>query len=157
MAHSGRSLSSPLKAPLLVFAWGNPARGDDALGPLFSERLAAARLPWVECRCEYQLQVEHALELIGRRFVLFADASSDAPSPFQRHKLSPLRDKSIFSHALSPAALLAVCQELFGPPPLAELWAIRGEDFALGAPLSAAASRHLEAAVAAAMKMLSAL
>ena len=27
--------------PLLVLAWGNPSRGDDALGPLLAERLLA--------------------------------------------------------------------------------------------------------------------
>ena len=28
-----------MTAPLLVFGWGNRSRGDDALGPLFVERL----------------------------------------------------------------------------------------------------------------------
>ena len=27
--------------PVLIFTWGNPSRGDDALGPLFLERLEA--------------------------------------------------------------------------------------------------------------------
>ena len=40
-------MSQPV-APLLVFGWGNPSRGDDALGPLLVEQLAAqaqAQLP----------------------------------------------------------------------------------------------------------------
>jgi hypothetical protein len=48
--------------PILVFAWGNPSRGDDALGPLFAERIEALGLPGVECLTDFQLQVEHALE-----------------------------------------------------------------------------------------------
>ncbi|MBL8482901.1 MAG: Ni/Fe hydrogenase, partial [Rhodocyclaceae bacterium] len=44
-----------------MFAWGNPGRGDDALGPLFAERIEALDLPGVECLTDFQLQVEHAL------------------------------------------------------------------------------------------------
>jgi hypothetical protein len=29
-----------LTAPTLIFGWGNPSRGDDALGPLFVEHFA---------------------------------------------------------------------------------------------------------------------
>ncbi|MDP3326412.1 MAG: Ni/Fe hydrogenase, partial [Hydrogenophaga sp.] len=65
-------------APLLVFGWGNPSRGDDALGPLLVEQLAglaqmsSGRL---ECLTDFQLQVEHALDLRGRERVLFVDAA----------------------------------------------------------------------------------
>jgi hypothetical protein len=75
-----------LTAPTLIFGWGNPSRGDDALGPLFVEHftaLAARHPEWgaVECLTDFQLQVEHALDLQGRRRVLFVDASLDAPAP----------------------------------------------------------------------------
>lgn len=136
-----------MTAPILVFGWGNPARGDDALGPLFIERLAALRLTGVECRCEYQLQVEHALELAGRRFVLFVDASPTAPAPFQHRRLQPRRDASFTTHALTPETLLSLYHELFATPPECGLIAIRGEDFDLGVPLSEAAAHHLEEAL----------
>ena len=35
-------------APTLVFAVGNPSRGDDAVGPLLAARLEAADVPGVE-------------------------------------------------------------------------------------------------------------
>ena len=49
----------------LVFAWGNPSRGDDALGPALVERLEAARPAhpeWGELALltDFQLQPEHA-------------------------------------------------------------------------------------------------
>ena len=59
--------------PLLVFGWGNPSRGDDALGPLFVERIEALELPGVSCLTDFQLQVEHALDIQDRRQVLFVD------------------------------------------------------------------------------------
>ena len=49
---------------VLVFGWGNPSRGDDALGPLFVDAVEAMKLPGVECLTDFQLQVEHALDLL---------------------------------------------------------------------------------------------
>ncbi len=56
---------------LVVFGWGNEARGDDALGPLLLRRIAAMRAPDVETIEDYQLQIEHALDLerLRRRIV----------------------------------------------------------------------------------------
>jgi len=103
-------------APTLVFAWGNPGRGDDALGPLFAESVEALALPGVECLCDFQLQVEHALDLRGRDRVLFVDAALDGAvdvaRPFQVGPIQARRDPSFTSHAMSPQALLQVYQEL---------------------------------------------
>ncbi|MCC7218819.1 MAG: hydrogenase maturation protease, partial [Burkholderiales bacterium] len=63
-------------APFLVIGIGNPSRGDDALGPLLVERIEAMDLPGVECLTDFQLQVEHALDLVGREQVVFVDATA---------------------------------------------------------------------------------
>ena len=70
--------------PLLIFGWGNPSRGDDPLGPLFAERVAALFPddPEIECLTDFQLQVEHALDLQDRKAVLFVDASVKGDTPF---------------------------------------------------------------------------
>jgi hydrogenase maturation protease len=134
-------------APTLIFAWGNPSRGDDALGPLLAERIAALNLPGVECLTDFQLQVEHALDLVDRRRVLFVDASLDAAPPFRQRRLSPARDASFSTHAMSPEAVLQVYVDLHDEaPPPCDLLAIRGERFELGKPLSPGAARHLDAA-----------
>lgn len=62
-------------APILIIGIGNPSRGDDALGPLAIERLEALDLAGVELLTDFQLQVEYALDLAGRRRVIFVDAS----------------------------------------------------------------------------------
>ncbi len=139
-------------APTLVFAWGNPGRGDDALGPLFAEAIEALALPGVECLCDFQLQVEHALDLCGRVRVLFVDAALDRAvergQPFQFTRLEPARDASFTTHAMSPRALLQVYQQLENrAPPPSWLLAIRGVDWELGQPPSATALAHLDAAL----------
>jgi hydrogenase maturation protease len=141
-----------MTAPLLVFGWGNPSRGDDALGPLFVERLrarageqAAGRIEFLD---DFQLQVEHALDLEGRERVLFVDASLDCAAPFEASALQPARDASFTTHAVSPASVMHVYRELHRTdPPPCTLLAIRAERFELGEPPGAAALGHLDAAL----------
>lgn len=137
-----------MTAPILIFGWGNPSRGDDALGPLFVERVAALTLPGVECLTDFQLQVEHALDLQDRHRVLFVDASVNADAPYHQHRLFPARDASFSTHAITPESVLQVYVDLHDDaPPPCDLLAIRGERFELGEPLSPAAAAHLDAAL----------
>ncbi|ATE62183.1 hydrogenase maturation protease [Thauera sinica] len=137
-----------MKPGTLVFSWGNPSRGDDALGPLFAEAIEALRLPGVECLTDFQLQVEHALDLAGRRRVLFVDASMEAAAPFSVAPLLPRRDASFTTHAMTPAAILQVYADTqAGEPPPAWLLGIRGERWELGQAISPAARNNLAAAI----------
>lgn len=140
-------------APVLVFGWGNLSRGDDALGPLLIERLRALapNQPWadaVELLDDYQLQVEHALDLAGRQRVLFVDASLDGAAPFAVSLLSAAQDASYTTHAMSPQAVMHVYGQLHqAASPPCTLLAIRGMRFELGESPGAAALAHLEAAL----------
>jgi hydrogenase maturation protease len=135
-------------APVLIFGWGNPSRGDDALGPLFVERIEALALPGVECLTDFQLQVEHALDLASRVRILFVDASREAAPPFAVSPLEPARDASFTTHAMTPEAVMQVYVELHdADPPPCTLLAIRGERFELGAAPSPGAAAHLDAAL----------
>jgi hydrogenase maturation protease len=141
--------------PRLVFAVGNPSRGDDALGPLLAERIAALALPGVEVLTDFQLQVEHALDLVGRGLVIFVDASVAAAEPFTCEPAAPARDASYTSHALSPAAVLdAYTRVVDAPLPPTFVVAIRGYEFELGAAPSDRALANLEAAVAEVVRRL---
>ena len=135
--------------PVLVFAWGNPSRGDDALGPALLERLEAEgdALPHVEFLTDFQLQIEHAVDLEGRDLVLFVDADLGAEPPFELRRVEPEADIGYTTHAMSPGALLAVYRRIEGEPPPAFVLAIRGYAFELGTPLSPDAEGNLEAAV----------
>ena len=145
---------------LLILACGNPSRGDDALGPLFLDRLAelqGQRDDWrdVELLTDFQLQIEHAVDLEDRALALFVDASVSCTPPFQFARLQPIQDTSYTSHALSPAAVLHVYQQInHAPPPPAFQLAIRGKFFELGESLSTAAEENLAAALAFAAPLL---
>ena len=132
---------------LVVFGWGNDARGDDGLGPVLLARVAAARWPDVTTIEDFQLQIEHALDLVGADMALFLDASVSAPAPFAFREIEMRRDESHTTHALTPEALLEVsARALGGKPPPSFMLAVRGESFELGEPLSAEAAERLEAA-----------
>ena len=133
--------------PDLIFTWGNPSRGDDALGPALYELLQQEDLNGVDLLTDFQLQIEHSIDLEGRKRVLFVDASTSATAPFEFVRLQPEQDASYTTHAMSPQALLSVYQQVNGStPPPAWLLSIRGYEFGLGLPLSTAANKHLLAA-----------
>lgn len=128
-----------MTAPLLVFGWGNPSRGDDALGPLFVQQLGAlaegSAVHLVDFLEDYQLQIEHALDLACRERVLFVDASLNCTEPFEVTPLRAARDASFTTHAMSPQSVMQVYRDLFGvAPPPCMLLAIRGTRFELGEP-----------------------
>lgn len=131
-----------MKPRWLVFGVGNPSRGDDALGPLLVERLAAwrdgAAAPPVELTllADFQWQIEHALDLRGVDLAIFVDAGASVAAPFQLDVISPKFDATHSTHALSPACVLAVAERIGDAPPPAFTLAISGKDFELGAPLS---------------------
>lgn len=136
--------------PLLVFGWGNLSRGDDALGPLCIAQLRThcAAEDGVELLDDYQLQVEHALDLVGRSRILFVDASVNCTGPFEVTTLQAAQDASFTTHAMSPQALMQVFVDLHGTaPPPCTLLAIRGERFELGEAPSASALENLKAAM----------
>ena len=130
-------MSGPV-APLLVFGWGNPSRGDDALGPLLAEQLAErarVRLPAgrLECLTDFQLQIEHALDIAGRQRVLLVDAALGLATPFAVRPVAPAPQAGFTTHALAPEALLKVyCDLERTPPPPCTLLAIRAQQFELG-------------------------
>jgi hydrogenase maturation protease len=135
------------RAPVLVLAVGNPSRGDDALGPELAARLEALALPGVEVITEFQLQVENALDLEGRERVIFVDAGTGTPAPFELRRAAPAEDFLHTSHAISPEAVLATYKRVTGKePPEAWVLCVRGEVFGLGEGLSQEAAGNLEAA-----------
>jgi hydrogenase maturation protease len=142
-----------MTAPLLVFGWGNPSRGDDAIGPLFIEQLRALAGDGLGGRVEflddYQLQIEHALDLAGRTSVLFVDASLDCVAPFEVRSLRAARDVTFTTHALSPESVMEVYRDLHRTePPPCTLLAIRARRFGLGEQPERLALSHLSKALA---------
>ncbi len=141
-----------LPAPILVITYGNPSRGDDALGPAMFDMLEAYKqetgdLADVDLLTDFQLQIEHAVDLENRRCVLFVDASVTCMKPYELHDLQAERDDSYTTHAMSPASVLSVYQHINrceAPPSF--LLTIRAYKFGLGLPMSEMARANLQEA-----------
>jgi hydrogenase maturation protease len=151
-AGAGRAGANERPPPAtLMLGWGNPARGDDGLGPALVETLqaeAGARDD-IEWLIVHQLEPELTLDLAGRARVLLVDASEDAAPPFDVAPVAPARDAMPGTHAMGPPALLRAYELVHAaPPPPCVLLAIRGESFDLGETLSEAGARNLRAASA---------
>ncbi len=132
---------------LVVFACGNVSRGDDGLGPLLLARVEALRLDWLTAVEDYQLNIEHALDLDGADLALFIDAGVGTPAPYSFSEAAADCALSHSTHALEPPAVLATFARITGrAPPPAFVLTIRGTQFELGAALSSEASVHLERA-----------
>jgi hydrogenase maturation protease len=153
-----------MTAPVLVVAVGNPGRGDDALGPALLDALRAAgaeRTGEVQLIADFQLQVEHVVDLEGRRAVLFVDAALPGTvRGASLRQIEPTGSRAApewTTHALRPQALLDIYWQVQGHAPSAA-WqlAIEGERFELGAALSESAECHLREAVELALAWLKA-
>jgi len=139
-------------APVLIFAYGNSSRGDDALGPAMFDLLEKHRASNNACDdfellVEYQLQIEHAIDLEHRKCVLFVDASTSCAPPYEFCKLKPEQDDSYTTHAMSPASVLSVYQKINDrEPPPSYLITIRGYEFDLGQTITEQAMINLRQA-----------
>ena len=136
---------------VVLFGYGNPSRGDDALGPQLLDRAVAWLREHPDLRvtpvADFQLQIEHAEDLRGQDLALFLDADAACPPPFAFRRVHPTLDSSYTTHELSPGAVLHVYERITGAPALpAFVLGIRGAAFELGEPLSVPAEAHLAAA-----------
>jgi hypothetical protein len=104
---------------------------------------------------DFQLQVEHALDLADRRAVLFVDAAWPGPAgtagtAAEGVTLTPIAADAaapLSSHALRPQAVLQVCGALRLAVPPAWQLAIVGRSFELGGALSEVARARLTEAL----------
>lgn len=150
-------MSAPKQLPaigekdVLIFAIGNESRGDDALAPLLVRELEgdAGLTGRAELLDDYQLQVEHVTDLVGRSAVLFVDADVSCDAPFHFSAIDAAYDNSYTSHAMTPFVLLHAYRLVYGADaPPCFLLRIRGYGFELGEALSEDAAANLKCATA---------
>ena len=98
---------------LLLFGYENPGRGDDALGPRLIERVESLALAQVTCLVDMQLLIEHATDLSGFDQILFVDADMSCNEPFEFSPVDAKKDESYTSHAITPATLLFIYQQIY--------------------------------------------
>jgi len=140
-------------APVLICAIGNESRGDDALGVLLLRELDA----WLKANGyseqfelleDFQLQIEHAMDMKDRRLVLVVDAGINVQAPFSFYRAQQNDEPVLYSHALAPETLLKVYSQFYKEtPPDVFILCIGGERFELGEGLSSQAEDHLQASL----------
>ena len=118
---------------LVVFGWGNESRGDDGLGPELLRRLGALDLPDVVAIEDYQLQIEHALDLDGADCALFIDAGRNTPAPYTFGEIAARPGMTHTTHALAPEILARRFRATPPRPPAAVVCAMRAwREFRIG-------------------------
>ncbi len=122
------------RIPLLIIGWGNPLRGDDALGWVAAERLTKLVGSEAEVRVSHQLLPEFAEEISRSGLVVFIDAACDNErGEVRSERVEPRCSASAaFSHQLDPAALLGMARRLYGSCPEAYLFSMGGRSFGYG-------------------------
>lgn len=138
--------------PVLIFAYGNISRGDDALAPLLLEYLQKDNIVQscghpIRYLCDYQIQIEHILDLQDCERVLLIDAHQALDRPYAFKTVTAQMETSYTTHGMTPATLLHTFESTLEiPAPKTSLLAIQGRDFNLGEPLSDLAEENLSLA-----------
>jgi len=132
---------------VLIIGYGNDLRGDDGVGPKTVEAVAALELPGVQCRTCHQLTPELAETISRASRVVFVDAGVESGESVEVAALSATEDAAARTHAVSPAALLAMARELYGKCPPAWLVTIPIESTAHGESLTPLAQRGMCVAI----------
>ncbi len=141
---------------LLVLAYGNPLRGDDAVGWWIAEGLRDH--PDTEVVCVHQLVPELAARIGGAGGVLFVDAAVGAAAgEVTVRTLVADPQGSAFGHVLPPSNLLYLARTLAGWAPEARLLTVSGREFGFSTSLSAGVFEALPGAVRKARAILETL
>jgi hydrogenase maturation protease len=132
-----------------LIAYGNPARGDDGLGPAFAKWAAGAGFAGLSVRERFQLSVDDALWISDAARVVFVDAAIDGAAPFRFRRAHPDARHPLSTHAASPETVLALAETLYGAAPEAHVLEIAGHAFGdIREGLSPEAKANLDAAKA---------
>ena len=142
---------------VLVIAWGNPLREDDAVAWHVLEGLRSLKprpsLPALLLRHAHQLAPEMAECVSRARGVVFVDARRDGtPGEVRCEGIAPSAGSNPLAHSLSPQALLLFAEQLYGRAPQAVVLSIAGERFGMGEELSPVVRRALPRAIRAVLR-----
>ena len=137
---------------ILIMGYGNPMRGDDALGPLAAETLRQrfAGQDDVHVRAVHQLTPDLAEQLAAYDMAVLIDARHAAPEGqvfLEEVGAAAQAPSGAFSHYVTPGELLQVTETLYGVRPRLVLAGITATAFDVGQPLSAAVQEALPALV----------
>ena len=126
---------------VLVIGFGNRLRGDDGVGPQVAEAVAETYRDNESVRCLSvpQLTPELAEDVSAADAVVFIDADAEAgPGTIRRRDVRPATLSRLATcHTLTPSALCALGEALYGSAPSATLLSVGAAEFDCSDRLSA--------------------
>ena len=117
---------------ILLIGYGNPARGDDGLGPALAEAVReriSACVGSLTVETAYQLSPEDAVTVAEHDVVIFVDAVKGDGPPFRFHRIEPRWESDFSTHSVAPETVLAFAHEVFGSTTRGYVLGIRGSSF----------------------------
>lgn len=135
--------SSDVNSTFVVIGYGDPNKGDDAIGQKVVAQIQKLKTSGLEAYSVNQLTPELSSKLARANVVIFVDAcklhNTDAI------QVKPLDARGMettgsalpgFGHSCSPCSLLALTQSVYGHFPKAWWVEVPASDFTIGHPLS---------------------
>jgi hydrogenase maturation protease len=133
----------------LVIGIGNDSRQDDGLGWALLDKIEKAFSDDVELVYRYQLNIEDADLIKDADCVLFVDACADnLEQGSVIETCTPNGDITFTTHALSPSAVLALCNQVYRENPRAYVLKMQGYEWELKTGLTEKGKENLEKAFA---------
>jgi hydrogenase maturation protease len=142
---------------ILIVGYGNPLRGDDALGWRAAERLRELVTdPSVEILTLHQLAPELMEPLSQADLAVFIDAGvGPEPGAVLERRLDPRPSGSAsFTHHAPPEALLWAARALYGRAAEDRMITVTGADFSYSTDLSPTVEARLEDVASAVLRLI---
>ena len=132
-------------AAILIIGYGNPIRGDDAVGLLAARELESYFRDddEIEVIAARQLMPEMAETIARSGFVLFVDASREQPGRIRSTLIDPHRSSNGCNHHLTPASLLMTAEHVYQGFAIGMILTLGGWSFDVGEALSPSAQKSL--------------
>lgn len=126
---------------ILIIGYGNPFRGDDAVGDIAALKLAGLfeNDDAVDVLSVQQLTPDLAENIAKYAFVILIDARQQTPAGqiiLEELALPSTLVSRPYSHYMEPIELMALTKALYQASPRMVLATITAEDFEVGKPLS---------------------
>jgi len=136
----------------LIYGYGNPGRMDDGLGNCFVEEMQAwlsqHGMENIDTESNYQLNIEDAEKISSYERIIFVDASQEVIDNYAFTKVNPGNARVEFTmHAISPAYVQYLCEDLFKKKPDTYLLHIKGYKWDFKEELSETAAQNMKAAL----------
>jgi hydrogenase maturation protease len=155
-------VAATLRYAITVIGYGDPQRGDDAVGQVVAEQVAAWGMPEVHADAVHRLTPDLAETVAASACVMFVDARAlgdhrSGSAHVSIQPIAPVHVNSVFGHITDPRDLLALTETLYGAHPRAWRIHVPALEFGFGSQLSSKAQEGVQAALRVVRYMISSM